>query len=330
MTIEILVSTRGDLNPDPQHDSICALFYSILNNCPESHKLPTNETGFIIIDNVNAENKRDILKYTDGLSLKYNIINVKNEEHLIEEVINIIYKWDPDILCGYEIEMLSWGFLIQRAFVMNINLPEKISRLNEENRTSFKKCISQDASREIKLVGRITLDVWRLLRHEVALTNYTFENVTYHILHERFPLFSFKTLSFWWNHPSNLLRILCIEYYLTRVTGTIRILQQLDLIGKKFILFSTNEIFNFIIIIFSGRTSELAKLFGIQWYEVLSRGSQFRVESMMIRLSRSYNYVLVSPSVQQRAAMKAPECLPLILEPGNVFNNFSFFKRRHL
>lgn len=65
----------------------------------------------------------------------------------------------------------------------------------------------------------------------------------------------------------------------------------------------------------------MAKLFGIQWYEVLSRGSQFRVESMMIRLTRSYNYVLVSPSIQQRAAMKAPECLPLILEPGKFQNS---------
>lgn len=38
-----------------------------------------------------------------------------------------------------------------------------------------------------------------------------------------------------------------------KVESTINILQQLDIIG---------------------RTSELAKLFGIQFYEVLSRGSQ--------------------------------------------------------
>lgn len=44
-----------------------------------------------------------------------------------------------------------------------------------------------------------------------------------------------------------------MDYYLFRVESTMRILQQLDIIG---------------------RTSELAKLFGIQFYEVLSRGSQ--------------------------------------------------------
>jgi len=53
-----------------------------------------------------------------------------------------------------------------------------------------------------------------------------------------------------------------MEYYLERVRGTLALLDQLDLLG---------------------RTSEMAKLIGIQFYEVLSRGSQFRVESMMLR-----------------------------------------------
>lgn len=82
----------------------------------------------------------------------------------------------------------------------------------------------------------------------------------YHILHKRYPLHSFKNLTNWYNTITT--RWIVLEYYLDRVKGTLDLLQQLDLIG---------------------RTSELAKLFGIQFYEVLSRGSQFRVESMMLR-----------------------------------------------
>jgi len=48
-------------------------------------------------------------------------------------------------------------------------------------------------------------------------------------------------------------RWICIENYLLRVQGIAKLLDQLDLIG---------------------RTSELARLFGIQFLEVLSRGSQ--------------------------------------------------------
>lgn len=68
-----------------------------------------------------------------------------------------------------------------------------------------------------------------------------------------------------------------------------------------------------------GRTCEHARLFGIQFYEVFSRGSQFRVESMMLRLAKPMNYIPISPSVHQRAKMRAPECLPLIMEPESEF-----------
>jgi DNA polymerase zeta len=99
-----------------------------------------------------------------------------------------------------------------------------------------------------------------LLRHEIALTSYTFENCTYHILHQRYPLYSFKHLTDLWTsfHTIDIV----IDYYMIRANGNLKLLKHLDLIG---------------------RTCELAKLFGIQFYEVLSRGSQFRVESMMLR-----------------------------------------------
>ena len=85
-----------------------------------------------------------------------------------------------------------------------------------------------------------------------------------------------------------------VQYLTQRSCGTMEILEKLDIIS---------------------RTSELAKLFGIQFLEVLTRGSQFRVESIMLRLARAQNLVPVSPSIQQRAKMRAPEYLPLVMEP---------------
>ncbi len=73
-----------------------------------------------------------------------------------------------------------------------------------------------------------------------------------------------------------------IEFYKTRVGGSLALLEQLDLIG---------------------RTSELARLFGTLFYEVLSRGSQFRVESIMLRLAKRKNFVPVSPSIQVSLAV---------------------------
>lgn len=56
-------------------------------------------------------------------------------------------------------------------------------------------------------------------------------------------------------------------------------------------------------------------MFGIDFYSVLSRGSQYRVESMMMRLAKPMNYIAISPSKSQVESMRAAEAVPLIMEP---------------
>lgn len=192
------------------------------------------------------------------------------EKDLIMELVKLVRAWDPDIFAGYEIELASWGYIIQRCQMINIDIVPLLSRIpsqkiakfkgNEEEMAAHEEFQGIEYESEYKLYGRILLDVWRLLRGEIALTSYSFENIMYHIMHRRYPLYSHEKLTRIWNESIN--RWIVIEYYLDRAKGTLEIMNQLDLVG---------------------RTCELAKLFGIQFYEVLSRGSQFRVESMMLR-----------------------------------------------
>ncbi|XP_033741299.1 uncharacterized protein LOC117328070 [Pecten maximus] len=228
---------------------------------------------------------------------------VRDEEELYTVFLDdLIAKWDPDILVGYEIQNFSWGYLLQRASHLSIPLCSKLSRIPGEKTGSrfsaSKDEYGADHMSEIHIVGRIVLNLWRLLKHEVTLNIYSFENVCYHVLHQRVPQFSFRTLSNWFNHKTHLHRWRLIEYYITRVKGNLQLIDQLDLIG---------------------RTSEFARVFGIEFYHVLSRGSQYRVESMMLRLAKPLNYIPVSPSVHQRARMRAPECIALTLEPESRF-----------
>lgn len=44
------------------------------------------------------------------------------------------------------------------------------------------------------------------------------------------------------------------------------------------------------------RTSEFARVFGVEFFSVISRGSQFKVESFMFRIAKPESYVLLSPS----------------------------------
>lgn len=63
----------------------------------------------------------------------------------------------------------------------------------------------------------------------------------------------------------------------------------------------------------------MARLFGIDFYSVLSRGSQFRVEAVMLRVTKRNNFVLLSPSRNQVAAQAPMECIPLVMEPQSRY-----------
>lgn len=41
---------------------------------------------------------------------------------------------------------------------------------------------------------------------------------------------------------------------------------------------------------------EFARVFGVDFFSVLSRGSQFKVESFMFRIAKPESFVLLSPS----------------------------------
>ena len=67
------------------------------------------------------------------------------------------------------------------------------------------------------------------------------------------------------------------------------------------------------------RTSELARVFGIDFFSVLNRGSQYRVESMLSRLGRTQGATMPSPDKERVRQQPALEALPCILEPESRF-----------
>ncbi|XP_071115137.1 uncharacterized protein [Haliotis cracherodii] len=363
MSMEVHVETRGDLRPDPEVDTMQAIFYSIFNDVPPA-KGERHITGAIVVDVASAraahmpnsprpkprpvspqpstsrarpeqrpvspkpstsrarpEPKLGISRSSDEADASLartrrqtasilkksgvediNTEYVTNETELVESFVKLIHKYDPDIVVGYEIQMLSWGFVLQRATHLGTDLCTRISRTPDSKEGNRAKAggndWGSDYTSEINITGRIVLNLWRLLRHEVTLNIYSFENTAFHILHRRVPLYTTRTLSLWFNHRAHHYRWRVVEHYVTKVKGVLQIMDQLDLVGK---------------------TSEFARVFGIEFYHVLSRGSQYRVESMMLRLAKPMNFLPASPSVEQRARQKAPECIPLTLEPESRF-----------
>ena len=80
----------------------------------------------------------------EGVEVTY----VSSESELFEQLVSVVRRYvrcvakpdtnptkpgfccrhDPDILLGYDVTMMSWGYLIDRAAVLNSNLTNQISR----------------------------------------------------------------------------------------------------------------------------------------------------------------------------------------------------------
>jgi DNA polymerase zeta len=134
------------------------------------------------------------------------------------------------------------------------------------------------------------------MRSELKLPGYSFEAVVYATTRQRMPNVHPSVTARWFGSP--LTRWQALKYYLDRCAANLAVLAKMDVVG---------------------RTSEMARLIGVDFFSVLTRGSQFRVEACLLRVAKPQGYALPSPSPAQVAAQAAMECVPLVMEPLSRF-----------
>ncbi|KAK1386104.1 DNA polymerase [Heracleum sosnowskyi] len=317
-SIEVQAQSKGDSRPDPQLDAINFIVLVIF----EDDDLMTETYVLLRSDTVPA--RRNL----DGVSA-CKILVFSKEKELFNHFIKLIHSYDPDIIMGWDIQGGSLGYLAERAAQIGIGLLNKISRtvsqtteLGQDSDVHVESVVTDallessvtdpsvldDAIIEdewgrthasgIHVSGRIILNCWRLVRSEVKLNMYTAEAVAEEVLRRKIPFIPCKELTKWFASGPGRARYRCIEYVIDKAKLNIQIMTQLDMIN---------------------RTSELARVFGIDFFSVLSRGSQYRVESMLLRLAHTQNYLAIAPGSQQVASQPAMECLPLVMEPESGF-----------
>lgn len=136
ISVELHARTRRDLEPDPEFDPICALFYCISSDTPLPDTDKTELTGVIVIDKDKTVSSQDN-RYQTPLLIRSGITRLEvtyaaDEKALFQEITDIIKRYDPDILLGYEVQMHSWGYLLQRAAALSVDLCQMISRVPDD------------------------------------------------------------------------------------------------------------------------------------------------------------------------------------------------------
>ncbi|CAI5743529.1 unnamed protein product [Hyaloperonospora brassicae] len=315
LSIEIFAASRGNMLPNPLHDPVNTICYAV-----EAQEGPTDSTtserGFLMIkvDDMDPSTLEGVAMCVDsgGVSVTY----AADERGLLRSLEALIRRWDPDFLVGFEVQKASVGYLIDRASQMDINLIQSLSRLpsspvdprnaitkvqdrdrNSQNEESAGTSWDVNKAAGLWIHGRYVLNLWRMTRSELKLSRYALEDVVEAVLQRTFPVYTAEQLTSWFREGDQM-RWKVIRYCLERATLNLRILSKLQLVT---------------------RTSEMARLFGIDFYSVLSRGSQYRVEAVMLRVTKRENFLLVSPSKNQVSGQAPMECIPLVMEPHSSF-----------
>ncbi|KAI9050457.1 hypothetical protein LZ554_005620 [Drepanopeziza brunnea f. sp. 'monogermtubi'] len=301
MSLEVHINTRGNFVPNPEEDEVQCVFWclqsddeGLLNNCA----VDGTHLGAVVLS------EDGVVTRKIARQISIDIQEESTELDLMIRMVEIVRNYDPDILTGYEVHGGSWGYLIERARLKyDYDLCDEFSRMKAQSHGKFGKDSDKwgfNNTSTIRVTGRHMINIWRAMRSELNLLQYTLENVAFHLLHRRIPHFTWADLTRWYVNGKTRDLAKVVNHYATRV--------QLDLE-----LLDANELIP--------RTSEQARLLGVDFFSVFSRGSQFKVESLMFRIAKPENFMLVSPSRKQVGSQNALECLPLVMEPQSAFYN---------
>ena len=178
------------------NDEIYLIFYTIARETPAGW---TTQSSALLSTQHLRRVKPEFLRKSFRCSENKTVEFVSSELELIDHFARIVEQHDPDILVCYDMK-LSLYYLLRRAKQKyNIDLLVRFSRIPEQHdqTTRARSHMSADGNDLPVVVGRILLDLWKILRSEITLNIYTFENTVYHVLHERVPHYDFDVLSKW-------------------------------------------------------------------------------------------------------------------------------------
>jgi DNA polymerase elongation subunit (family B) len=125
-------------------------------------------------------------------------------------------------------------------------------------------------------MGRVILNLWKLLKQYEKSVYDTLGGLVQKCLHITYPLYSLDTITEWWNAKHCQisffpLRNLAIHY-------------KLCYLKLCFKLFDTSDLFN--------RFSERSRFLGTDITSTIHRGSQYHVEGLIARAGTFLGYVM--------------------------------------
>ncbi|CAI5445207.1 unnamed protein product [Caenorhabditis angaria] len=260
ISLELLIDTQSEM-PNPMCDPIiCASIAIYPDVCRQN-----GPTKHVIITSLRELENVEFCEVASS------------EIEIFEKIRELSLKFDVDIMIGYDINRLSWGYFWMRGKYLGLNLA--MDRImfeqgkHQEDERHLGKYSNLNQEKEVRTPnGRILVAVWRVIQSDLKLRSYDIGTACSQVLRRKIPILDNSTLTKRIKNPKNCKDVAIHLLKLARIN--ISLLRELNWFFKN---------------------AEMARVYGIQFQEVWTRGSQLRVESMLLRMARKMN--MVAPSI---------------------------------
>ncbi|GAA5834931.1 hypothetical protein JCM11251_002064 [Rhodosporidiobolus azoricus] len=307
LAMEVHANTRANparpgkhFLPNPEHDAIEVLFYCLQSDNDDllvNGRSERTHVGVIVVGD-----EREVQARLGNPS--YVVEVVENEHDLIMLFVDKVrFEWDPECLAGFEVHHSSWGYLLERAeYAYDWNLVPELGRVKSFDTGKFGNAQSDrwgfNQASTLNFTGRHVLPVFRILKSDNKFQQNSFEHLAFHTLGERTVHWSYRTLTEWYTSGDCSLVSRVVQYWRNRCEMNIEMLDAAEVIEQN---------------------CESARVFGVDFNSVRTRGSQFKVESVMFKIAKPESFLLLSPNRQQVGQQNAAEMQPLIKEPKSGY-----------
>lgn len=268
---------------------------------PEPNTDPVIQIANVV--NIYGEDK-PFIRNVFVLDTCSNIVNTKVYEHTSEEKLlmawrEFLEKVDPDVIIGYNISNFDFPYLLDRAKHLKLTKFPYWSRLNSVASTATATSFSskQMGNRDSKATntnGRIQLDLLQLIQRDYHLRSYTLNAVCSHFLNEQKEDVHHSMITELQNANPDTRRRLAV-YCLKDAYLPLRLLDKLMALVNY---------------------TEMARVTGVPFNFLLSRGQQIKFISQLFRKALEKN--LVVPNLKNDSPDEAYEGATVI-EPSRGY-----------
>ncbi|EEA08393.1 uncharacterized protein CMU_021570 [Cryptosporidium muris RN66] len=261
---DVIVDTPINYNrSNPLDDSIIALAY-ILRSKKYNEEIVS---GLIIVD------KETTVKYSDPTNsinlINHSLLRMNTEIELINAIVKLFHYYDPHIVLALDNNI--YGRRKSNSFKLQFNKPER--RIN----------------------GRILLYIDRIIRLEYNTLDTKIYSIIKLILNNIIQNINPPVLAMWWKYTlpncdtryfnSGKQESSSIAYKSFRYKVVSYIFKKLNMLYE--ILDKLGTIPKYI---------EWSQLYGLDFLSIQTHGSQYRVESILLKACERHNFVLFSPT----------------------------------